>query len=330
MSKPQSTAATTTNTRHELALQLSQPLIPQEAWDRMMMMMTSRGDEEKDGDLLGEDEEAVEALTKSGLQLCRAATMTTSPTIDGHHAKQKNLVEWVPHPSTTKVLDDHGQNKEAALKEGNVLVYVGTILQENVVGGGLPMIKTESILPMAARDMANLLMDSSKVPIYNKMSLGRTDVKIIHNKNNKDPTSPFFSITKIVRNITRPPLAQSSMVSVTLMHSRPLRDDDHLVSTDGFVVVSRAVPGMVGEEFQEMPRNDILMGVNVLQDRRIAPPVGNNEHQQHQQQPPDECFMTAVTHVYSPALPKLLAKSMGVTSAVNFVRDIRESCRPPL
>jgi hypothetical protein len=263
--------SSSTASRHELAVRLSQPLIPQDIWEHTT------------GSEFDDDEEAVELLTKSGLHLC------TNPSDD--------TVEWTPHASTTKLLEDHRHDKEAALKEGNVLVYVGKILKDDVVGAGLPMIKTESILPLPAQDMANLLMDSTKVKIYNKMSLGRTDVKTIN---------PF---TKIVRNITKPPVATSSMVSVTLMHTRPLREDDHL--STGFVVVSRAVPGMVGPDFQDMPRNDILMGVNVLQDRGAA----------------DECFMTTVTHVYSPALPKLLAKSMGITAAVNFVRDIRDSCR---
>lgn len=261
---------TAVRSRKELSIELSQPLISQEAWD------LSTGSE-------WDEEDAVETLTKSGLQLCK-------------NPSDEN-VEWTPHPSAARLLEEHNNDKDAILKDGNVLVYVGKIQKENVVGAGLPMIKTESIVPLHAQDMANLLMDSEKVKIYNKMSLGRTDVKKI---------DPF---TKIVRNITKPPVAKSSMVSVTLMHARPLQQEDNL--STGFVVVSRAVPGMVGEDFEDMPRNDILMGVNVLQDRGEA----------------QECLMTAVTHVYSPALPKMLAKSMGVSSAVNFVRDIREACK---
>jgi hypothetical protein len=77
------------------------------------------------------------------------------------------------------------------------------------------------------------------------------------------------------------------------------------------LVVSRAVPGMIEEELAELPRNDILLGVNLLQD------LG-----------PNECLMTAVTHVYSPVLPTMLARGMGVSSAINFIKDIRKVCEP--
>jgi len=321
--------------RRELALRLSQPLIVQDDWDQML----KEEEEEEDNNMWFQQDDAVESLTNSGLRLCAMPASTTTSTSKTRDDPQQDDVTWTPHGSTTKVLDEYHQDKEAALKDGNILVYVGTIQKENVVGYGLPMIRTESILPLSAQDMASLLMDSTKVTIYNKLSLGRTDVRILHN----DPTTTTTTTTtgkstKIVRNLTQPPLSKSSMVSVTLMHSRPLKDDDPLstqsssstlspskmmTSNQGYVVVSRAVPTMVGTEFKDMPRNDILMGVNVLQDRMVV--VGDD--QQKQGIPSGECFMTAVTHVYSPMLPKMLAKSMGVTSAVNFVQDIRESCR---
>ena len=108
------------------------------------------------------------------------------------------------------------------------------------------------------------------------------------------------------------------MYSITLMHSRKIYDKDPLPSNttpykNGYIVVSRAVPGRMGESddanLAEMTRNEILLGVNLLQD------IG-----------PNQCLMTAVTHVYSPALPAMFAQSTGVSSAVNFVRDIRQSC----
>ena len=95
------------------------------------------------------------------------------------------------------------------------------------------------------------------------------------------------------------------MVSCTMIHSRTTNDD-----SNDYFVVSRATPGMVADDIKELPRNDILLGVlNLLQDHG-----------------PNECIMTAVTHVYSPALPTILTKKMGVSSAINFVKDIRNSC----
>ncbi|KAL3929567.1 MAG: hypothetical protein SGBAC_012150 [Bacillariaceae sp.] len=190
----------------------------------------------------------------------------------------------------------------SALDDGEVLVYVGTAKKVGC-GSELPIIKTKSILPMSAEEMADLLMDSSRVKVYNKMSVGRIDM------------FQWGENTKVVRNLTKPPMTKSNMVTVTMMHSRPLKEKDFPLLSgphkEGFLVVSRAVPGVADPEFANLPRNDILLGVNLLQDLS-----------------PNECLMTAFTHVYSPSLPKVLAKKVGVTSAINFVKDIRSLCEP--
>lgn len=257
----------------DYSAQLSVPLIPTDAWEAMTGIEF-------------EDESLVDALAKSGLEMCTQ--------------DENSYIEWRQHKDTEKILQE--MDRMEALQEGNVLVDVGKAKKE-AFGSQLPIIRTQSILPMSAKDMADLLMDSDRVKIYNKMSLGRKDIRIYNER------------TKIVQNLTQPPVSKSKMISVTLMHARALDEDDKTMLnspyTDGYLVVSRAVPGMVEEEFSECPRNDILLGANLLQD------IG-----------PNECIMTAVTHVYSPALPTMLARSMGVSSAISFVRDVRGVCEP--
>lgn len=221
------------------------------------------------------DPEVMDKLVASGLEMATK--------------DQNEWIEWKEHSSTKKLLEENNNDEMAILEQGEVLVYVGKSKKEGH-GSNLPIIKTKSILPLSAEAMADLLMDSSKVKIYNKLSLGREDVTTLGDG------------TKVVCNLTKPPIAKSNMVSCTLMHSRKLDDSQHFV-------VSRATPGMIGDENSDLPRNDILLGVNLLQDKG-----------------PNECIMTAVTHVYSPALPTILAKKLGVSSAINFVKDIRESC----
>jgi hypothetical protein len=248
----------------------------------------------------------MDLLVESGLQMARN--------------EQSEWIEWTTHETTKKSLVDHTERE--VLEQGEVLVYVGTVKVEGH-GSNLPLIKTRAILPLSAHDMANLLMDSSKVKIYNKLSLGRKDVQILGEG------------TKIVTNLTKPPIAKSSMVSCTMMHSRKLSTLSNLMNDkkhrsqqsklttataiadskespphDTYLVVSRAVPGRIDPDLKDLPRNDILLGVNLLQD------IG-----------PNQCIMTAVTHIYSPALPTMLAKSMGVSSAINFVKDIRNACQ---
>ena len=238
--------------------------------------------------------------------------------------EHNDWVEWKIHDSSRKLLEKADNDEMSVLESGEVLVYIGKAKCDGH-GSKLPMIKTKSIIPVSSKDMAELLMDSSKVKIYNKMSVGRSDLRVLNNidgENGDDTDKTHTSSTKVVCNLTQPPVAKSKMVSCTLMHSRKLVDSSPTGSMSSsssppspsspqtHLVVSRAMPGMLSlsddPELLELPRNDILLGVNLLQD------LG-----------PNKCLMTTVTHVYSPALPSMLARSMGVTSAVNFVRDIR-------
>ena len=270
----QSTTTPTTNDGNDLVVGVTLPLIPPSTWEELT------GAE-------FDNPEAVDRLARSGLMM---ATQEGS---------NNQWLDWKPSKDTDKILES--ENIMTALDDDKVLVYVGKARQEGY-GSHLPLIKTQSILPMSAEEMADLLMDSSRVKIYNKMSLGRVDLRVLNER------------TKIVRNLTKPPIAKSNMVSVTLMHKRHLTEEDASFLTGphktGYLVVSRAVPG-ADTEYTDIPRNDILLGVNLLQD------LG-----------PNECMMTAVTHIYSPALPKILAYRLGVSSAMNFVKDIRGSCVP--
>ena len=279
-----STSAATTES-------LTQPLIATDSWEAMT------GSE-------FENPEAVNKLARSGLFMA---------TQDGN---ENPWVEWKPTKDTEKALEQ-GSSLRAMLEDGTVAVYIGKAKEQSdggsYFGSHLPIIKSQSILPLSAEEVADLLMDSSRVKVYNKISLGRDDIKVMDDK------------TKIVRNLTQPPVAKSNMLSITLMHSRRLNEQDgDLVNSmkdpitkksivasssslsDGYLVVSRAVPAAASPDDGDLVRNDILLGVNLLQE------IG-----------PNECLMTAVTHVYSPSLPTMLASRFGVKGAVNFVNDVR-------
>lgn len=153
--------------------------------------------------------------------------------------------------------------------------------------------------------------------------------------------------SKVVRNLTKPPMVSSELEFVTFMHARRLRlgdlkklsssrsdggsnDPDNCSvgdssssssPVDGYIVVSRAIVGdsgikcsdntnsrINGEEKKKFIRNEILLGVNIL---KAVPGE------------PNWTELTSVTHVYSPLIPLMLAKNAGVKGAVDFVRDIR-------
>lgn len=136
--------------------------------------------------------------------------------------------------------------------------------------------------------------------------------------------------TKVVRNLTKPPMVSSLIEFVTCMHARKLHPSDLKIlspnqsSIDendavegGYIVVSRAVTGgewsadnssSKSNNGEKLVRNEILLGVNILK------PVPGE---------PNKTELTSVTHVYSPMIPLMLAKNAGVKGAVDFVRDIR-------
>mmetsp|Transcript_21239 Transcript_21239/g.32672 ORF Transcript_21239/g.32672 Transcript_21239/m.32672 type:complete len:101 (+) Transcript_21239:1174-1476(+) len=96
-----------------------------------------------------------------------------------------------------------------------------------------------------------------------------------------------------------------------MMHARALRPEQDKVDRGGYLVVSRAVAGDMWESDDDsLTRNEILLGVNLIQESLSANP--------------NECVVTSVTHVYSPSVPVMLAGSVGVKGAVDFIKDIRK------
>ena len=198
-------------------------------------------------------------------------------------------------------------------------------------GAEWPIIKTVSVIRRSPKYLTKLLMDLSRVRVYNKMSLGRTDVRVFQ-RGIDTVGGPFGDgESKVVRNLTKPPLVSGIVEFVTFMHARRLRPGDARVlcpagndagegEEEGYIVVSRAIidgggggssPSTLDGDHingEKLVRNEILLGVNVL---RAVPGE------------PDKTELTSVTHVYSPMIPLMLAKGAGVKGATDFVRDIR-------
>ena len=291
-----------------------QPIIPTEEWEQLT------------GQEFQSSPSALDGLASLGIDI---ANMESS----------QNFVDWTPSKATATLLDgsaDSSNNEAmsqaiADAKEGAVLVWTGKWKQPGH-GSHLPVVRTVSVLPMSPRDFAALLMDSSRVPAYNKMSLGRTDITTM--QSNIDTVGGEFGgidgEAKVVRNLTQPPLSKKKMEFVTVMHARRMRQRDgpgrgYLGAVgnenDGFIVVSRAVndggPNAAptatngdgdGGDKDDFIRSEILLGVNLVR------PVPDRA---------DACEVTALTHCNSPSVPLMIAGKIGVKGAVGFVKDIR-------
>lgn len=293
---------TTVTSSPELLAAASRPLIPTSVWHRF------DGTEFRDASV-------VAALATTGLRLADPRTTHDCGVVWSAESRR-----------TSKFVDERVYGSEEWYgdldESGEVLVWTGKFDKGDDGpgrGGDLPLVKTTTVVRRSPEFLADLLMDSSKVRVYNKMSVGRTD-EVVFQKGIDTVDGEFGDgESKVVRNLTKPPLVSSLIEFVTCMHARKLREDDNLSTSekvDGYIVVSRAVTGGEWSEDNENGngsssnnvRSEILLGVNVL---RAVPGQ------------PDKTEITAVTHVYSPLVPQMLAKNAGVKGAVDFVRDIR-------
>jgi len=201
---------------------------------------------------------------------------------------------------------EHGLVSLPCEKEQNdVLVWSGTFMH-GLYGSDLPAVRAAGIVNMSAKDLCELLIDSTRVKEYNKLSLGRSDLMVL--QGNMEEDGPFGkSITKVVRSESKPPLVRKTMQLVSVLHATELADQS------GYLLVTRAVtePSEL-DSFDAGLRSEILMGVNVI--RKIE---GEE----------NRCLMINVNHIRSPMVPMMIARKIGLTAAVNFIaQDLRSIC----
>jgi hypothetical protein len=252
---------------------VSKPFVPKAIWARLQGIEFDHPS-------------VIEDFVETGLSMTASAGEGSS--------SSNEWVTWKAHNKETPSSTDM-----------DVRVHVGRCSRgdaDQYYGANLPMIRTEAIIQnIKPSEMAELLLDSSRVKVYNKMSIGRHDIRQIACEK---------GIAKIVKNLTQPPITSKKIESTTFMHARQLNAEG------AYLVVSRAVsiPSVEGSnEGDDHGKSEILLGINLLE-----PCEGNRSSK-----------LTSVTHVYSPSLPAMVATRVGVNSAINFVKDIRGICEEP-
>jgi hypothetical protein len=251
---------------------------------------------------------AVAALAKLGLELC---------------LRRESI--WTPDSKTMKVLKSvgrtswqtawqHGQPITqlppiGSAEEKDVLVWSASSLTGRGYGSDIPAVRVMGILNMSPRALADWLIDSSRVQEYNKMSLGRSDVLVLHN--DLDCHGPFGkSVTKVMKSHSRPPLLRKTMQFISLLHASAL-EEAPLVG--GYIIVTRAVTPAAEEQHtsdSDLLHSEILTNVNLML------PV---------QDDPNRCLMINISHIKSPMVPMMLAKRIGLAAAANFIQDLRNT-----
>jgi hypothetical protein len=131
----------------------TQPLIPKSAW------ASFQGNEFY-------YPESMELLAQTGLRMA---------------VGNVEMVDWTGEKKTLKFLQDHGSSiaslTEALTSSQEILAWSGKFTADGQ-GSELPVIKTMAVIDKSPQCLAELLMDSSKVKVYNKMSLGRSDEEV--------------------------------------------------------------------------------------------------------------------------------------------------------
>jgi len=247
---------------------LTEPLVSEEVWESLT------------GQEFREHPDRIDGLAAVGESIARQ---------EPEAAVVDDWIDWRAYGS------HHG-----SIEDGDIHLWIGKSKRDGHCSK-VPWIKSKSIVPIAPDELADLLLDSERVLTYNSLSIGRDDVAVL------EEGAPGGRQTKIVKNRTKIPMGSKPLVSVTLMHARPVESEP-----GAWLVVSRAVGGKAfrtDDELHSSSRSDILLGVNLLQ------PVPGD---------PDSSYLTAITHAYSSAVPSMLAEQLAVKGAVKFVKDLRK------
>lgn len=225
---------------------------------------------------------------------------------------------WTANGSTAKLLKSGNWNEttfmpcqemavpapyaKGAKGENDVLVWSGT-WSHKYYGHDIPAIRCEAIVNMSPKAMADLLVDSTRVKEYNKMSIGRDDIMVLHQGET--------CVTKITLAKTKPPMLGKTLVLRNLLHMEELPGGG---KEAGYVIVTRAVAHADDAEAAEDPKviaSEMLLGLNVI--RAVE---GES----------DRCILINLNHLSSPMIPMMFAKRLGLSAAVNFINDIRALC----
>lgn len=159
-----------------------------------------------------------------------------------------------------------------------------------------PCVKSSTRIKIDPKALVEYLMDSSKVPEYNKYCAGRTDIEKISKR------------TKIVWNRTCIPLAIKSYDFCTLMHYY-MRS-----SKNEYVLISKGVQHPLIPVQKDYSRSENIIGLNILR------PVKSNEKN-------DKATYTEITcisHVkYGGTLPYVIKKSL-FRGTVKYLHNLKE------
>mmetsp|Transcript_21548 Transcript_21548/g.31668 ORF Transcript_21548/g.31668 Transcript_21548/m.31668 type:complete len:295 (-) Transcript_21548:425-1309(-) len=199
-------------------------------------------------------------------------------------------------------------NEPIILDESEILLWTGKF-SHGCYGSDVPCVKSMGLVNMSPRNLALMLLDSSKVKTYNKISQGRTD-EVLLQTGIDTINGPFGDgETKIIRSVNKPPLVRTTLEFVSILHVRKLNPEEG--EGNGYIAVGRSVTRPSKKSGKSRLRNEILLNVHLMK------PVEGFE---------DRTEMININHFKSALVPAMIGKQMGLSSAGSFIKDIRSAC----
>lgn len=246
-------------------------------------------------------EAAIQALVKTGLDASMEKAMWTAnaPTAKLLKAGLWDSMIFMSCDEGRPVTVPHARGSKDA---NDVLVWTGEWGHKHY-GHDIPAVRCEAVVNLSPRALVDLLVDSTRVKEYNKMSVGRDDILILRNEATR--------VTKIIVGRSKPPMLGKTLVLKSLLHMEELPGGGE---RSGYVIVSRAISLADDVDAPVDPKilySEMLMGLNII--RAI-------------EGEPGRCVLINLNHLRSPMIPVMLAKRLALGAAVNFINDIRALC----
>jgi len=243
---------------------------------------------------------AMNAMTEMGLML---ATLDDDEQNDNSSGSG---ISWKAEGATGKTIEKiMGQNQgskwhtnpdSVKLLEEEVLTWSGSISKgekhESAYASKIPLFRGRGVIPAASPlQLTQLILDSSRVKLYNKFTNGRDDLCVFQNLDDVDGRFGDGCL-KVVESKTNVPLSSRTLKMMNMLHAKPItlhsdelnrgvNDSESQMSTNdecnpnGFVIVSRSVytDDDLSEErekkvSQAVPgsKNELIWGINILRE----------------------------------------------------------------
>ncbi len=256
-------------------------------------------------------------------------------------------IRWKEEGSTNKILNkirNGGDSKWysnpdlISLLETDTLVWSGLStakdgnnMEQSNYGAKLTYFKARGIIPgISPRDLAELILDSSRVKLYNKWTCGRDDLHVLQEPMTAANGLYGDGCLKVVQSETAIPFSSNTLKMVNFLHGRPLKlHHDDLCSENAgveidcndtpnaYIIASRSVyteddrsKDESSNNTQATPgsRNEMIMGVNVFRE------VPGH---------PDKTDLLTISQANSSAIPSFLAHKAGLMGANDFIKSLR-------